>query len=244
MTPSHLGRLLYVVKCEHTGKSCCDYSFKCFPSIPNSVNGSRTSARSQKPLLIMNEVLLETESISYDVVGSYHDTTQNLSLPYRTGATNTEEPDLRPHPNASPQGDEVAETRWSRLPEVHPASISSDQKRVVKRHIKDGRSHKASKPKNRSPATTSQKLIRIARSQQNPWTMLSPNSAPTASVLPCSLPDTLVKQYLHQSQLTQVSLPFLKRICTQFADCKQFPIHLGRWCQEVHRVPSTASPLP
>lgn len=151
----------------------------------------------------MDEERPETERVAFEVLDDNDDVVPNWNLPYRTGTVSCDETESRTsHRRKSQEEDdwEGKQSKHARVEKGLLASEASRRKSAANPQAK-ARSHLKSTPlKHRHPPPTAQKLLQVARYQQSPLSILGPNSAPTASVLPCSLPDGLMQQYLHQSQ--------------------------------------------
>lgn len=147
----------------------------------------------------MNEEPLDTDRISYEVLEDSFDVNWNWDTSYRTRGVNVDENVMTiDHPSRS-QGDvDLGDEHLQNA--VQPTLRASHRKRIVKSYSKDGSRHKSYPSKDRIRRGKTEQMLQPARYRQNPWSMIGPTSTPTSPFLPSTLPDSLMKQYLHQSQ--------------------------------------------
>lgn len=160
----------------------------------------------------MDEARPETEQVAFELLEDSDDVVRNWNLPYRTGTVSCEETESRTSHRRKSQEDDDWEGRQGKHARVEKGQLASEasRRKSASNSQAKARTHQKSTPlKHRHPPPTAQKFLQVARYQQSPLSILGPNSAPTTSVLPCSLPESLMQQYLHQSQWSHGANPSL-----------------------------------
>lgn len=147
----------------------------------------------------MNDEPPDADFISYEALEDSFDVNWNWDIPYRSRGVNVDaNVTTIDHPSRPQEEIDLQEENLQL--EVPPALRASHRKRIVKSYSKDGSHHKSHPSKDRFRRRKTDQMLQVARYRENPWSMIGPSSAPTSPFLPCTLPDSLMKQYLHQSQ--------------------------------------------
>jgi hypothetical protein len=182
----------------------------------------------------MNQEPPDTNWISYEVLEDSSDVNWNWDIPYRTPSVNVDE-NIAPIEHPSKSQGEIDLRDEHHQHEVQPALRASHRKRIVKSYSKDGSRHKSYPSKDRIRRGKTEQMLQAVRYRENPWSIIGPSSAPTSPFLPSTLPDSLMKQYLHQSQWQRLLVLSIKGLTLLLTD-KQFPIPFQKWCQKVLQV--------
>lgn len=147
----------------------------------------------------MDRELMDTKWIQLEAMEDSPDVNWNWDVPYRVRDKNVgdNESDLG-HAAKSQQKAEWED--HTRLKEILSSARGSHRKHTAKSYTKDDTRHKAYRSKDRvHRGKLDEKALMTTIHRQTPWSVIGPKSAPTTPYLPCTLPDSLMQEYLHQS---------------------------------------------
>jgi len=142
---------------------------------------------------------METDWNPYEALEDSPDVNWNWDVPYRVRGKHVNEDESDLGHTAKFQRKAAGEDHAG-LKEILTDARTSHRKRTAKSYTKDDARHKSYRSKDRVHRGKLEEKALTTNHRQTPWSAIGPKSAPATPYLPCTLPDTLMKEYLHQSQ--------------------------------------------